>query len=86
MNFLPIDFWDGLTGGFFNREGGVSAPPFDSLNVSYGVGDEPERVSRNRSSLRVALGLERVVSARQVHGDRILPLSALPPEIVKLGR
>lgn len=76
MNFLPIDFLAGLTGGFFNRDGGVSAVPFDSLNVSYGVGDEPDRVRRNRGRLRAALGLKCLLSARQVHGDRILSLSA----------
>ncbi len=75
MNYLPIDFWEGLTGGFFNRDGGVSVAPFDSLNVSYGVGDEPERVRKNRERMREAIGFKRLASARQVHGDRILSLS-----------
>ena len=33
------------------REGGVSSPPFQSLNLGAHVGDDPGAVSRNRLSL-----------------------------------
>jgi YfiH family protein len=75
MDFLPIDFWSGLSGAFFNRHGGVSPVPFDSLNVSYGVGDAADRVDRNRRLVQDRLGLSTLISARQVHGDRILMIS-----------
>ncbi|MDX1528511.1 MAG: laccase domain-containing protein, partial [Gammaproteobacteria bacterium] len=37
------------------RVGGVSEPPFDSLNLSFSSGDDPERVEQNRSRVVSAL-------------------------------
>lgn len=76
---IAIDFWEGLTGAFFCRLGGESHPPFDSLNLSYGVGDEAGLVARNRHLVKVALGLDSLQSARQVHGDRILAIREPSP-------
>lgn len=56
---------------FFDRHGGRGQPPFASRNVSYGVGDDDEVVRHNRELVQSSLGLERLVSARQIHGDRI---------------
>ncbi|MFH1154816.1 MAG: peptidoglycan editing factor PgeF [Pseudomonadota bacterium] len=57
--------------GVFNRNGGVSAPPFDSLNVGLNCGDEPDRVAENRNRIIRHLGGGRPVFLSQVHGDRI---------------
>jgi len=59
----------GLVHGVFTRHGGVSLPPYDSLNVSGDDGDRPEAVLENLTRIRNAAGLERLVSARQRHGD-----------------
>jgi hypothetical protein len=67
---------DDLVHGVFSRTGGVSPPPFDSLNVSFGVGDGPARVRLNRARLKQALGVATLVSARQIHGDRVLVVEA----------
>ncbi len=65
----------GILVGFSERTGGVSRPPFASLNLSAEQGDEPVDVDENRSRLLEAVGLERVrgslTLADQVHGDRI---------------
>ncbi|CAK8723669.1 peptidoglycan editing factor PgeF [Candidatus Electronema aureum] len=61
-----------LPHGMFCRQGGVSAPPFTSLNLSYGVGDRPKDVATNRQLIKQCLGIEHLVSAMQVHGDRVL--------------
>ncbi|MCV6974381.1 peptidoglycan editing factor PgeF [Mycobacterium bourgelatii] len=55
------------------REGGVSAPPYDTFNLGDHVGDDPVAVAANRARLAAAIGLpdERVVWMNQVHGDRI---------------
>lgn len=55
------------------REGGVSAPPYDTFNLGDHVGDDPAAVAANRARLAAAIGLpnERVVWMNQVHGDRI---------------
>ncbi|HSW20844.1 MAG TPA: laccase domain-containing protein, partial [Ramlibacter sp.] len=39
------------------RAGGVSRPPFDSLNLGDHVGDDPTAVAMNRSRLAEALGV-----------------------------
>lgn len=57
---------------FFTRRGGVSAPPYDSLNVSTAVGDAPEAVAENRARIRAAMGARDSAWLRQVAGDAVL--------------
>jgi YfiH family protein len=58
---------------FSSREGGVSSPPFDSLNLGTHVGDRKADVLENRRRLRKALGIgdNRVARGGQVHGTGI---------------
>lgn len=58
---------------FPTREGGVSAPPYDGLNLGLSVGDAPEAVLQNRRRFWTAAGLspERVVVPGQVHGTTV---------------
>lgn len=58
--------------GFFTCEGGVSEPPYASLNLSRHVGDRADRVASNRARALAALGLRSLVAVKQVHADRIL--------------
>lgn len=55
------------------RHGGTSPAPFDSLNTSAHVGDEPSRVQQNLDRLHRALGLDRqsTVDASQAQADRV---------------
>lgn len=55
-----------------NRFGGVSRSPFDSLNVGLGLGDSTEAVRENRRRVKTRLGVEYLVSGRQVHGGGCL--------------
>lgn len=61
----------GARAAFSTRIGGVSAAPYDALNIGILTGDEPDRVTENRH--RLAASLERnpagVVMGRQVHGN-----------------
>jgi YfiH family protein len=58
---------------FSSRTGGVSAPPFDSLNQGILTGDSRELVLENRRRLATALGLDerRIAIGRQVHGAEL---------------
>ena len=56
--------------GFTGRAGGVSPPPFDSLNLGGKWGDDPAHVTENRRRLAEAVGGPPFV-ARQVHGTAI---------------
>ncbi len=55
------------------RGGGVSAPPWDALNLGMHVRDDWDRVFANRDLLADAAGVTRgrVVYARQVHGSGV---------------
>lgn len=63
---------------FTSRAGGVSAPPYDSLNLGNHVGDFPESVLANRALLQCALDT-RAVFLNQVHGNAVLSLDATTP-------
>ncbi|MET9861418.1 peptidoglycan editing factor PgeF [Streptomyces smyrnaeus] len=55
---------------FTDRWGGVSAAPYEELNLGGAVGDDPEAVRANRRRAAHALGLspDEVVWMHQVHG------------------
>ena len=66
--------WDDRHGAarlaFTDRHGGVSAPPYDALNLGGHVGDDPVAVEANRDRVAAAVGVprERLVFMTQVHG------------------
>ena len=55
------------------RRGGLSAPPWASLNLGIAVGDDPEAVDANRARFAAATGAAPVFM-KQVHGTRVLRL------------
>ena len=57
---------------FFTRLGGTSEPPYDSLNVSKKVGDDPRAVDENLSVIRSAMDLRPAAWVRQVAGDSVV--------------
>lgn len=64
------------------RQGGVSTPPWDTLNLGDHVGDEPSAVDRNRSALGQLLPPgSRIQWLRQVHGNVVVRAAGdrLPP-------
>ncbi|MFJ4815391.1 peptidoglycan editing factor PgeF [Streptomyces sp. NPDC088801] len=56
--------------GFTDRWGGVSAAPYEELNLGGAVGDDPDAVRTNRDLAAESLGIEPdgVVWMNQVHG------------------
>lgn len=61
------------------RGGGVSLPPFDSLNLGTHVGDGASAVANNRDRLQQALGA-RPVFLNQVHGTDAVELGCDTPD------
>ncbi len=74
-----------ITQGSFTRYGGASSPPYNSHNISFGVGDDKEHVRKNRQAIKDYLGLKFLVSAHQVHGDEIYVLSTSPGSDLRLN-
>lgn len=63
---------------FTNREGGVSAAPYDSFNLGLHVGDDAEDVLANRARLARVLGLraEQFVWMEQLHTNTVTVVDA----------
>ena len=83
----PATIWPGVQAFCTTRAGGVGQPPFDSLNLGLGAGDQPETVLDNRRLLRRLLPSEPAW-LKQVHGVRVVDAddaeiftnAQLPPE------
>jgi YfiH family protein len=82
MVFLSSALLAGFPHGFTTREGGVSAAPWDSLNLSTSTGDQAGAVEENWVRLRQETGLS-FARVRQVHGCSVVrrdEASGPPPE------
>ena len=68
-------WWElpGYVVAFTTRVGGVSDAPYDSLNLSRGTGDDPERVEENRRLACEAVDVpyDRLAFNRQVHSPTV---------------
>ncbi len=69
--------------GFTTRNGGVSRPPFNSLNLGYNTEDLLSNVEGNRSTLARAFDLQphMLLTIRQVHGNDILVIDQPNPDL-----
>ena len=67
--WLTSPVLSGVHHAFSTRQGGVSAAPWDSLNLRTGCGDAPEALQENYRRFCAAVGtdVERTVLSRQVH-------------------
>lgn len=73
--FIPAPFARPVRGFCTTRTGGVSEPPFDSLNLGAACGDAPIHVAENRRLLRAGLPAEPAW-LKQVHGNRVIHLDS----------
>jgi polyphenol oxidase len=62
---------------FSTRLGGLSEPPYASLNLGLGSGDDRASVLRNRVRFGQAVGFnpDNLLTLRQVHGNRVIVLA-----------
>lgn len=85
ITFSHLSSVPGLVHGAYTRHGGVSRPPFNTLNAGFNCGDAPEAVRENLRRIRRALHEPLLVFSRQVHGDTVTivdeaMLEACPPD------
>ena len=66
---------------FLGRGGGVSPIPYNSLNMSFAVGDEAENVKDNYERMQAVFGMRSVrpITAKQVHGTGVFIAGDGPP-------
>jgi copper oxidase (laccase) domain-containing protein len=66
---------DKIIYGFTGRKGGNSSFPYRSLNLAFHVGDDPDRVEKNRKHFADGAGLTKKINlVLSVHGDNIYVL------------
>jgi len=67
-----------VTAGVSTRHGGVSSPPYDTLNLGRHVGDDPSCVEENRRRFCAALDTDPawLATAGQVHGSTVRVIDA----------
>jgi hypothetical protein len=78
LEWLEFDLLKGyphLVHGVFQRHGGVSNPPFGTLNGSDRVGDHPDSVKVNRERIRRILNINQLVFPHQQHGITVARVS-----------
>ena len=77
-----------LAAGFTTRNGGSSRPPYNSLNLGFGSGDQQSQVEANRAVVARSFGLEPhlLLTVKQVHGSEILVIDQPNPEVSHFQR
>ena len=83
LSVMQIQDWKLPTGVHAlctTRLGGVSLPPYASLNLGDHVQDNPQHVSQNRNLLKRQLDGARPVFLKQVHGVDVLNLQPATPD------
>jgi len=67
-----------VTAGVSTRHGGVSGPPYDTLNLGRHVGDDPSCVEENRRRFCASLDTDPawLATAGQVHGTTVRVIDA----------
>jgi len=74
FRFHNLSAFPQLYHGVTTRQGGVSAPPFDSLNMARHVGDTDRRVAVNRQRVWSRFKGSDPVCLHQVHGNSVAVL------------
>lgn len=86
LQFPHLASFEGIWHGIFARQGGCSPAPYDSLNVSLGVGDDRENVRRNRGRILDFSGASELIFTNQLHGIRVLALKASATSEMEIDR
>jgi YfiH family protein len=83
MDSLILPDWPlpaGVKACSTTRHGGISLPPYDSLNLGTHVGDDARAVADNRQRLVEGAGLPQMpVWLEQIHGTRVVRLDGQTP-------
>ncbi|MGJ8527091.1 peptidoglycan editing factor PgeF [Maritalea sp.] len=72
--------------GFYGCEGGVSPAPFDSLNISFAVGDDPQNVNANLDAIaqHMGVGSNQLCLIKQTHSIDVISVRAASPRHARI--
>lgn len=71
---------DGVTHGFFTREGGASSGVFAGLNCGFGSSDQAEVVATNRARVAEVMGVDALTGVHQIHSADAVVVDGLMAE------
>ncbi len=84
LTFIKSKLISTTTHAFLGRTGGVSQPPYASLNTGLHVGDNPGDVAENRRLIRECFDIEDLIIVTQVHSAEVIDIKdKLPPETTR---
>jgi purine-nucleoside/S-methyl-5'-thioadenosine phosphorylase / adenosine deaminase len=86
LTCVPMHTYGVVTHAFSTRLGGLSEPPYASLNLGLGSGDDRARVQENRARFGQSIGINPrdLVTLRQVHGNRVVVLTeTTDPQLIQ---
>lgn len=74
LDIITDPSFEGLTHGFFTRQGGASSGIYHGLNCGYGSNDQQDIVSINRARVAEAMGVsdEAMRGVHQIHSSDVI--------------
>ena len=75
VNPIQSTLLDGISHGFFTREGGVSTGLYSGLNGGQGSKDDPDAVAVNRRLIAEHLRADHLISLWQVHSPDVVTVT-----------
>lgn len=78
------DVPDSVETAITTRMGGISRPPYDTLNLGFHVGDDHQTVESNRRTLQNSLpGNPAIQWLKQIHGTKALTATSVTDEALE---
>jgi YfiH family protein len=68
LQFPELSKHPGISHGVFTRRGGVSEPPYNTLNTSFSVGDREDHVAQNLGTIKKTMAISHLAFMNQSHG------------------
>lgn len=68
--------------GTLLKTGGISPPPYHSLNFTVSTGDDPANIKKNLEKVQTALTLPKIVMGHQTHSTNIAWVDANSPDCI----
>ncbi len=72
--FPGLTRYESLCHRVFTRNCGYSKPPYNSLNISYAVGDDPSCVDKNLLMIQQNTDAEQLLHMNQQHGKTVISI------------
>ena len=82
-SFLSFDALPGVVAFVTTRNGVVHGDVYSTDNMGEYTGDNPDRVIVNRQRLCRSLGIDTLISPRQIHGTKVLSIT---DEFIRLSK